>query len=207
MDKRKHLWSLEEVSNAWGPGASRRNYLERRDLRRALTLANAALPIRSACEIGAGYGRLTMVLPEFATESIGFEREETLLEAARRTIDDVEFIQTPDLRKLKAEDGAFDFVYTFTVLQHIRDEIAKEIIAEMKRVVGVGHILLCEETSPDATHVDEKDEKHFTLPRSMADYSRWLAPYGLVTDYPRVVEPEFDRPDVGTFMLFAHPDI
>ena len=37
-------------------------------------------------------------------------------------------------------------------------------------------------------------------------YGRWLAPWRLIAAKPRVIEPDYPRPDVGSYMLFVGPD-
>ena len=41
--------------------------------------------------------------------------------------------------------------------------------------------------------------------RPVETYAAWLAPWRLVTTRHRVIEPDYPRPDVGTYMLFAGP--
>src|SRR5205809_904957 len=39
-----------------------------------------------------------------------------------------------------------------------------------------------------------------------AVYVRWLSPWRLAAAKPRVIEPDYPRPDVGSYMLFVGPD-
>src|SRR4030095_15982114 len=110
-----------------GAAANLRNYLEQRDVRRCLEAASRERPVRAAADGGCGYGRLTPVLGEFAARVTGFEREETLLEEARRLQPGIEWKPIEDLASLPAADGAFDFAMCFTVLQHVNDGVAEKV--------------------------------------------------------------------------------
>jgi len=75
MTSARHKWTLEEVVDSVGPGAILRNYVEQRDVRACLLAAAVHGPIRRAADVGCGYGRLTPVLSEVASEVWGLERE------------------------------------------------------------------------------------------------------------------------------------
>ena len=79
----RHVWNVAEVADAAGPSANLRNYLEQRDVRRCLAAASELGPIRRACDVGCGYGRLTMVLAEVAEKVVGVEREGSFVQEAR----------------------------------------------------------------------------------------------------------------------------
>jgi hypothetical protein len=92
---------------------------------------------------------------------------------------------------------------TFTVLQHLHDAEAQAVLAEMKRLVEEGCVLLTEET--DSSFRDgDVDLEHggVTIGRSVETYQRWMEPHELVLQFPRQIEPGYARDDVGTYMLF-----
>jgi len=199
----RHSWRFEEVSDISGAASSLRNYLEQRDVRRCLETASQERAIRSAADVGCGYGRLTPVLGEFAARVAGFEREEALLALARRLQPRVEWAAIPDLSSLPAPDGAFDFAMTFTVLQHVPDEAARRIIRELQRVAAGGFVLLVEET--DASLGDDRPESWsggLTRGRPVETWRAWMDPWTLTLSFPRAIEPGYPREDVGTYMLF-----
>ncbi|HTY17547.1 MAG TPA: class I SAM-dependent methyltransferase, partial [Myxococcota bacterium] len=138
----RHHWTVAEVADALGPSANVRNYLEQRDVRRCLQAASAIKPVARACDVGCGYGRLTMVLAEVAKQVVGFERESTFVAEARRLLPQIEFHQIEALSNLPASSGSFDFVMTFTVLQHLGDAEARQVAAELKRLGQGGCVLL-----------------------------------------------------------------
>lgn len=200
----RHVWSLAEVADAVGPAANVRNYLEQRDVRRCLATAATIKPIRRACDVGCGYGRLTMVLSEFAESVSGFEREEAFVREASRLLPRIAFERVASLDRLPRPTASFDFAMTFTVLQHLGDQEARGAIAEIKRIAAGGCVLLTEETDPDL----EDGERGglgagLTVGRPVATYVEWMKPFGLRLEFRREIEPGYPRPDVGTYMLFA----
>ena len=204
QETERHRWSVPEVSDVSGPGALYRNYLEQQDLRLCLRAASQADagPLRSAADVGCGYGRLTMVLSEFASSVAGFEREPELLRLARGLMPGVDFREAASLTRLPADAAAFDFAMTFTVLQHLRPPEALGVIAELKRIARE-FVLLVEETDPKLVDGDPSVEgTGITVGREVATYVEWMRPWTLTLSFPRRIEPGYPRPDVGTYMLF-----
>lgn len=201
----RHRWRFEEVSDIGGAASSLRNYLEQSGVRRCLESAASERPIRAAADVGCGYGRLTMVLTEFAARVAGFEREEALLDEARRLQPGIEWTGISDLASLPAPDRAFDFAMTFTVLQHLDDASARKAIGELQRIAGGGFLLLVEETDPAVGSELPPDLPGGTRGRSVATWDQWLSPWRRRLAFPRRIEPGYARADVGTYMLFEAP--
>jgi SAM-dependent methyltransferase len=197
-------WTFQHVVDVSYPAFAARTYLEHADVRAYLTRASTRRPIARACEVGCGYGRMTVVLGEFATDVAGFERQPEFVDEARRLHPRITFHGVASLDRLPASDASFDFAMTFTVLQHLTDAAARRTIAEIKRIVDpAGSILICEET--DTTQVAgeiENDLGMCTIGRRVETYAEWLAPFRLAATSPRRIEPTYPRPDVGTYMLF-----
>jgi SAM-dependent methyltransferase len=200
----RHHWTFAEVADAAGPSANVRNFIEQRDVRRCLEAGAARRPILRACDVGCGYGRLTMVLGEHAAQVVGFEREEGLIAEARRLLPRIEFRQVETLASLPAPTASFDFAMTFTVLQHLSDSDARAAIAELKRVASGGFVLLVEET--DASFVNGVEGQGLTKGRPIATYVDWMRPFEPLLQFPREIEPGYPRADVGTYMLLGDPD-
>ena len=190
-------WREEEVVDASYPAFACRTYLEQRDVRRFLHRAACAVPVNSAADLGCGFGRMTPVLREVASAVVGFEREPGFVERARSLWPDADFRRVDSLASLPCPDGCFDFVLSFTVLQHVPDADLPAVAEEIKRVLRrPGHLLLCEET-------DERHVAGDTTGRSIARYEALLEPLRLVEWCARGIEPTYPRADVGTYMLFA----
>jgi SAM-dependent methyltransferase len=202
-DSQRHHWSVSEVSDVSGPAALLRNYLEQQDLRRCLRAAAERRPLRAAADVGCGYGRLTPVLSEFATKVVGFERELDLLRQARTLMPAIDFREAASLDRLPSDPAEFDFVMTFTVLQHMREAEALDVIRELKRV-GSGAVLLVEETDAAFSDGDPATEgAGITVGRAVETYAAWMQPLSLILRFPRRIEPGYPRWDVGTYMLFS----
>lgn len=202
----RKTWTPGDVVDVSGPPALLRNYLEQRDVRRYVQRAAAATPIVRAFDIGCGFGRLTPVLAECAGDAVGFEREATLVATARQLLPSLTFTEVAGLDALPAASASAEFVMTFTVLQHMPDDRAGRVLAEIGRVAAPGaHLLLCEETDAaleagDASAAD----LGYTRGRSVDWYATRLATFTLVDTAPREIEPGYPRPDVGTYMFFRH---
>jgi SAM-dependent methyltransferase len=203
------VWTPTEVVDVDGPRAMLRAYLEQRDVRALVAAAAGHAPVRRACDIGCGFGRLTPVLGEFASDVVGFEREPGLVATARRLQPGLDLRQIDRLDALPAPDQTFDVGLVFTVLQHVPEPAVHACIDEIRRVMHPrGHLLLCEETDPSLEAGDRAHaEGGYTCGRPVDVYAAWLAPWRLVTTRPRIIEPDYPRPDVGTYMLFRGPGL
>ena len=104
MSDRK-TWTPSDVVDVSGPPALLRNYLEQRDVRDHLTRASVVGPIKTAYDVGCGFGRLTPVLAEQAARVIGFEREAPLVETAKQLLPDYQFVQVASLEQLPVADA------------------------------------------------------------------------------------------------------
>lgn len=205
----RHVWTVNEVSDAAGPADNVRNYIERRTIRSILSGMAGRYPLQSACEIGCGYGRLTMVLAEFAGKVVGFEREWDLVETARRLLPSISFYRVTSLDKLTGFDkGPFDLVLSCTVLQHLTDSHCRAVIGEMKSLAPRGHILLIEKTDDIATTSRFDDGNIFlSRARALEVYEELMRPYELVSVGDRVLEPGYINPHPGKCMLFRSPSL
>lgn len=201
------VWTPTDVVDVDGPRAMYRAYLEQRDVRALVAPLCGASRFRAACDVGCGFGRLTPVLTEVAGEVTGFEREASLLAVARTLQPSLTFHAIERLWALPAESGAFDLALVFTVLQHVPEPDVRLVIEELRRILRPdGWLLLCEETDP-SLEAGDRAAAHlgYTRGRPVERYAEWLAPWRLVDTRPRVIEPGYPRPDVGTYMLFAAP--
>jgi SAM-dependent methyltransferase len=196
-------WNAKMVSDSGGAEAAAvRNYLEQRLVREALTLAQFHRPATVAVDVGAGFGRLSCVLAEFAPRVIAAERDPGLRAIGQTLNPGVEFLAVEALDRLPLADGVAELALTFTVLQHLPDDECRRVLTEVQRVVRAGHILLVEETDEAFGPAQFRPESGTHLGRSASRYAEWMAPWQLVRSWPRQVEPTYPRRDVGTAMLF-----
>ena len=198
-------WTVRDVVDAEAPAFALRTYLEQAGVRRFLARASRGQRLGAAAEVGCGYGRLLPVLGEFAESVSGFERQPELAAEAARLHTAARIFRVSSLANLPAPDAAFDFVLTFTVLQHLVDPLAARVAREILRLRAPGgHVLLCEETDPAHVHGDLSDDGGMcTVGRAAATYAGLFAPLRLLESAPRVIEPTYPRADVGTYLLFG----
>lgn len=198
------VWTIQAVSDAIGPADNVRNYLDRQTIRSLISEIVKDVPILSACEVGCGYGRLTMVLKEYVSRVVGFEREQHLVTIARNMLPELEFYQCPSLGEIpNVYEGSFDFAMTWTVLQHLTDEVCQNVIYAMKKLVPCGYILLSEKTIDISTTRNTTDGRKFiSRARSVKIYEQWMKPYILVRTIDSNVEPTYFNKSPGTCMLF-----
>jgi SAM-dependent methyltransferase len=209
LDRNARLaWTVTAVSDAHGPADNVRNYLERRTIRKVLKSILTAGKVSAACEVGCGYGRMIMVLSEFANQVVGFEREPELVRMGRELQPDVNFVQCDDLRRIPEKAGnVFDIAMTCTVLQHLTDEMCAQVLAGIKKIVPSGYVLLIEKTETELVTVNITDGDSFiSRARSVMDYESMMKPYVLMKQCERVLEPIYRNKRPGVCMLFASPD-
>ncbi len=201
------VWTVTAVSDASGPAANVRNYLEQKTLRQILTEIAPKQKLARAWEIGCGYGRIIMVLREFADYVKGFEREGHLVNIARTLLPDIDFQCVAALTEISAEEP-YDFVFTCTVLQHLTDEEARRVCDVMKRLAPLGHILLIEKVEPLEITANVADgTKFISRGRTVDTYGDYLSPFKLVMSRERIVEPTHANPRPGQCLLFASPHL
>lgn len=201
----RFVWTTTTVSDAYGPADNVRNYLERRTMRAILAELSRKRPLKRACEIGCGYGRVIMVLKEFAEYVKGFERERHLVDIAHSLLPEVEFECVDSLTNIE-DKTSYDLVMTSTVLQHLTDTDAREVCKVMKRLAPAGHILCVEKTENIATTANTEDGTRFiSQARPVEIYADFMHPFRLVCVQNRVVEPTYFNTRPGSCMLFASP--
>jgi SAM-dependent methyltransferase len=205
--KARFAWTVSAVSDASGPVDNVRNYRERQTIRSIISGISGERAIGSACEVGCGYGRLTMVLEEFAKKTVGFEREPHLVDIARSLLPNISFYQVDSLDKLSSLDsGPFDLVMTCTVLQHLTDKFCVSVLDEIKKIAPAGYLLLIEKTKESRTTDNiHNGDVFISRARTSEMYARMMEPYTLISVSDRVVEPGYGDMPPGTCMLFKSP--
>ncbi len=202
-------WTPDNVSALDPAARSIKTYIEQRDLRHILDIISDQCESHLTCaEVGAGFGRMTVLLDDYSLpgQTTAFEREPDMVAAMLRLLPSVNAVHVNALTNLPAEDGAFDLVMSFTVLQHMTDLTARGVLSEMARI-SRRYVLVVEDTDPEYHYVDKKTSGHFTHGRMPEWYGRYLPGFELKQSWDREVEPGFTykgvpRPIVGAYMLF-----
>jgi len=199
----RFVFSVENVAPQ-GPVGNAIAYFDHRVIRECLTEITRETKLRRALEVGCGYGRLIMVLSEFADEVVGVEREPHLVETARSLLSEVDFRQQDSILHLPTlADASVDFAMTFTVLQHMVDDDARTVLAELKRVVRPGGCVLLGEKVEPGNETERTDDRALYLSkhRPVDVYAGWMRPFALASTRPRPAPPAWNR-NSGTVMLF-----
>jgi SAM-dependent methyltransferase len=201
--RRRLIWQPEHVVNASGAAFAARTYLEQTDVRQMLSHVAGEVKVAAACEVGAGFGRMTVVLTEFAHHVVGLEREHHLVAEARRLWPAIGFAQVETLASLPIGTATCDLVLSFTVLQHLRETVVADAVKEITRILKPGgHVLACEETDPTVGGDADESREIFTQGRPVSGYAQLFPDLELLDTRPRRVERTYPSADVGTYMLF-----
>ena len=91
-------------------------------------------------EIGSGEGYGVMELASFADKFFAVDKYETIIPKAFKKKNNVTFIQTEVPPLTSIESSSVDFVVTFQVIEHIKDD--KLFLSEIKRVLKPGGYLI-----------------------------------------------------------------
>jgi len=201
------IWQQQHVVDVRDAAFATRTYLEQKDVRAFMTRVTGTRRLRVACEVGAGYGRMTVVLSEFADRVIGLEREPHFVREAARLLPTISFVHVESLTELPVQTATIDFILTFTVLQHLIDPVVQATAQEIARILRPGgHLLICEETDPLLCDGAIDDPNGMcTIGRPVPVYQSFFASLALLATQPRRIEPTYPRGDVGTYMLFRKP--
>jgi SAM-dependent methyltransferase len=199
----RFVFSVDNVAPQ-GPVGNAIAYYDRRVIRECLTEITREAKVTRALEVGCGYGRLIMVLGEFAREVIGVEREAHLVATATSLLPEVDFRQQPSILTLPSiADASIDFAMTFTVLQHMVDEDVRAVLGELERVVRPGGWVLLGEKVEPGNETDRADDRTLYLSRHrpVDVYASWMRGFALASTRPRPAPPAWNR-NSGTVMLF-----
>jgi SAM-dependent methyltransferase len=201
------IWQTTDVVDVRDATFAARTYLEHRELRRLLLSILGSRRVDHACELGSGFGRMTPLLMEFAEDVSGFEREPHFVAEAQQLFPEITFHRVETLEAVPAPDQHFALVLTFTVLQHLTDAVLHGVAREIHRALRPGGILvMCEETDTNQVHGSVSDPNgSCTIGRSVPSYHALFPGYLLRATRPRIIEPTYPRPDVGTFIALEKP--
>jgi SAM-dependent methyltransferase len=181
------------------PALMARHYYETKYLREELeSLRNlAGYRMRKSLEIGCGFARLSPYVSEYFEQHHAIDINPGILDTARDNYPNISFREA-SVTSLPYEDGEFDLIVTWTVLQHIPPTHIDGAIQEMRRVLSSNAaLILCEATrfpGPVNGHTQDRPEGF---------YKDAFAPLRLVrsTDFHEIDKlPGQATP--GRFMVF-----
>lgn len=149
-------------------------------------------------EFGCGFGRLSPTFAGLSEKHVAVDINGEALAIARTAYPELTFQQV-DGDHVPFPENAFDLVVTWTVLQHVPPAKIADTVAEIRRVLAPGGVvLLCEETRKAG-----QPSKH-CWHRTPEFYEQALAPLQLTySSYIQEIDrlPGLDSP--GRVMLFV----
>lgn len=119
--------------------------------------ACSAAPDRRVLDAGCGMAYGTAMLAEAgAREVVGVDLAEEVLSTVREQVPSGVRLERADLRELPFDEGSFDLVVCFEVIEHIVDQEA--VVAEFARVLAPDGVLLA--STPNRAVSDEDNPHH-----------------------------------------------
>lgn len=175
-------------------------YYEVQAIRKNLNEFLPKNPVKNSLEIGCGYGRHSPWIAEFSKNHYAIDPNEEVLSKAKEQYPHIHF-RNVSAQSMAFPDNYFDFVLTWTVLQHIPPKSIKSVAEEINRVNSDKGILIAAE---DTKAVDEGPK---CWGRSKAQYED-LFDLELVFSSPKPTErsdryKDFEHPR-NTLMVFSN---
>ncbi len=126
----------------------------------------------AALDFGCGVGRLTRALADVFGKCVGVDISAQMVERARVLNADkpnCSFVENTTDRLAFAEDGSFDLVYSYLVLQHLPSQSAIETcVRELIRVLRPGGLLVFQVPSTiEARHRLQPRRRVWTMLRAL----------------------------------------
>jgi SAM-dependent methyltransferase len=169
----------EGFVEAAGPAALLcRHYYEVMHLRRCLdAIDERGISPRRSLEIGCGFGRLSPYIAERVEQHTAIDINEWAVGEARRFYPNISF-HTGSATELPFADGSFDLVLTWTVLQHIPNNLVAKALAEINRVAASRSMLVLCEATLNAGKAEKKGQHTHDRPPEF--YADAFAPRSLI---------------------------
>jgi 2-polyprenyl-3-methyl-5-hydroxy-6-metoxy-1,4-benzoquinol methylase len=102
---------------------------------------------RTLLDLGCNWGRWTIAAARAGWRATGIDRGKKSVRAANRVAEQlgagVEYV-LGDVRELPFPDTSFDAVFSYSVLQHLAKDDVRTVVAEIRRVLVPGGIVLIE---------------------------------------------------------------
>jgi ubiquinone/menaquinone biosynthesis C-methylase UbiE len=144
-------------------------------------------------DVGCGIGRMTRALAVACRNVVGIDIVPYAIERAKQLFPRGNF-HLFDGQNIPFEDGQFDIVLSWTVLQHVPDGEIKPLASEMMRVLSSGgNLILYENVSriPDKGHIWFRPISEY---RDLFDE--------LMLSHLELKEPENEEGEVHALMVF-----
>jgi ubiquinone/menaquinone biosynthesis C-methylase UbiE len=144
-------------------------------------------------DVGCGIGRMTRALSIACRNVVGIDIVPYAIERAKQLFPQGNF-HLFDGQSIPFEDGKFDIVLSWTVLQHVRDGEIEPLAAEMRRVLSSGGNLILYE---NVSRIPDKEHIWF---RPISEYRDLFKE--LMLSHLELKEPENEEGEVHALMVF-----
>lgn len=163
------------------------------------------------CDLGCGPGQIGRYLFERGVDAFGLDLSPAMVETARQTFPDMEFV-LGDMSKLHFEDDSLAGLTAFYCLIHFSRERVTDVLRELKRVLMPGGwLLLSFHRGTDTVHVDEMLGKPVSLDATFFERDEmrgYLEAAGFHID--EVIErdpyPEVEYPSQRVYIFASKPN-
>ena len=163
------------------------------------------------CDLGCGPGHVARYLHDQGVHVIGVDLSSVMIDQARRLNPGIEFRQG-NMLGLDIEDRAWSGVVAFYSINHISRIDTVAALAEMKRVLRPGGLLLLAfHIGDEAVHLDEwwgqpvAVDFHFFRPQEMADSLR-AAGFEVEEVVEREPYPDVEHQSRGCYVFARKPE-
>jgi len=166
-------------------------YIDEAEVERAILAAAGPGPHRALVDLGAGAGRMLLLLGRHATRALGLDLSQQMLniaraEAARAGLAHCE-LRHGDIFDTRLPDGYADLVTVHQVLHYLTDPAAA--VAEAARLTAPGGRLIIADFAPHGLEHLREAHQHRRLGFTDEEVAGWLAAAGLDPQPPVSLSP------------------
>ena len=166
-------------------------YVSDADVEGAILQAAGPGPYGSLVDLGAGTGRMLLLLGDKADKAVGLDLSQQMLniaraEAAKAGLAHAE-LRHGDIADTRLPDGCADLVTIHQVLHYLTDPAAA--VAEAARLTAPGGRLVIADFAPHALEFLREAHQHRRLGFSDEEIGRWLTAAGLEPQASKTLEP------------------
>jgi ubiquinone/menaquinone biosynthesis C-methylase UbiE/DNA-binding transcriptional ArsR family regulator len=166
-------------------------YVSDADVEGAILKAAGPGPYRSLVDLGAGTGRMLLLLGDRAKKAVGLDLSQQMLniaraEAAKAGLAHAE-LRHGDIADTRLPSGCADLVTIHQVLHYLTDPAAA--VAEAARLTAPGGRLVIADFAPHSLEFLREAHQHRRLGFSDEEIGRWLVAAGLEPQTPATLKP------------------
>lgn len=180
------------------------NRLGKEDKQELDTFGRLLQPNDKVLDVGCAAGRDSHILSTEGFRTVGTDVAERLLEIARVTYSDVEFVKA-DMRELPFPDEQFDGIWASAVLHHVNKGEVEKVLKEFNRVLaGSGKLYIKTKAGTGVLSTQEnivgQESRDFTL-LTTEELDRLLVGCGF-NKIQLSVQSSKSRPDLEWIVAF-----